>query len=91
MKKIIDENFHLVLISILVIISGYWYISSLNGLKNISKRQKYTVASVISDWHHKDANGVGVDYEYIVNDRKYSNTINLDVKKVKNIFWFLIQ
>lgn len=71
MKKIIAENFHLILMFILVTISGYWYISSLNGLKNISKRQKFTVALIISDWHHKDANGVGVDYEYIVNDRKF--------------------
>lgn len=81
MKKKIEKNFHLILISILSIVIGYWYISSLNGLKNISKRQKYTIALVISDWHHKDNNGIGVDYEYFVNNKKFSNTINLDLKK----------
>ncbi|OCA77934.1 hypothetical protein BBH99_10400 [Chryseobacterium contaminans] len=81
MKKIIDKNFHLILIFTLAIIIGYWYLSSLNGLKNVSKRQKYTTALVISDWHHKDTNGIGVDYEYFVDNRRYSNTINLDLKK----------
>ncbi|SFN92323.1 hypothetical protein SAMN05421594_4729 [Chryseobacterium oleae] len=81
MKNIIDKNFYLILISILVIVIGYWYLSSLNGLKNVSKRKKYTIALVTSDWHHKDTNGIGVDYEYFVDSRKYSNTINLDLKK----------
>ncbi|GEN69684.1 hypothetical protein [Chryseobacterium rhizosphaerae] len=81
MKKIIEKKFHLILISILVIVIGYWFLSSLNGLKNVSKRQKYTVALVISGWHHKDTHGIGVDYEYFVNNKKYSNTINLDLKK----------
>ncbi|MDQ0065131.1 hypothetical protein [Chryseobacterium lathyri] len=81
MKKIINKNFHLILIFILAIIIGYWYLNSLSSLKNLAKRQKYTTALVISDWHHKDTNGVGVDYEYFVNNRKYSNTINLDLRK----------
>ncbi|SFN92541.1 hypothetical protein SAMN05421594_4741 [Chryseobacterium oleae] len=42
---------------------------------------KYTIALIISDWHHKDTNGIGVDYEYFVNKRRYSSTINLDLKK----------
>lgn len=80
----INKYFHFILISILII--GYWYFSSLSDLKNVSKRQKYTTALVISDWHHKNTNGIGVDYEYFVNNIKYSNTINLDLKKGQNIF-----
>jgi len=52
-----------------------------NGLKNVSNRQKYTSALVVSDWHHKNTNGIGVDYEYFVNNIKYTNTINLDLKR----------
>lgn len=81
MRKIIDEYFHLVILSILIILIGYWYLSSLNGLKNLSKRQKFTIAKAISDWHHKNTNGIGVDYEYFVSNRQYSNTINMDLKK----------
>ncbi|SEW40298.1 hypothetical protein SAMN05421841_2690 [Chryseobacterium wanjuense] len=81
MKKIIDKNFHLILISLVIIVIGYWYLSSSDGLKDISKRKKYTIALTVSDWHHKDTNGIGVDYEYFVNSIKYSNTINLDLKK----------
>ncbi|MDN4013379.1 hypothetical protein QX233_12960 [Chryseobacterium gambrini] len=81
MKEIIDKNLHLIVISALVILVGYWYLSSLNGLKNISKRKKYTLAVATSDWHHKNNNGIGVDYEYFIDSRKYYNTINLDLKK----------
>lgn len=85
MKQIVNKNLHLIIISVLIILIGYWYLSSLNALKDISKRKKYTLAIAISDWHHKDINGVGVDYEYFIEDRKYSNTINLDLKKGQNI------
>ncbi|WP_428067665.1 hypothetical protein [Chryseobacterium gambrini] len=81
MKQIVNKNLHLIIISVLIILIDYWYLSSLNALKDISKRKKYTLAIAISDWHHKDINGVGVDYEYFIEDRKYSNTINLDLKK----------
>ncbi|RXM40441.1 hypothetical protein BOQ62_05575 [Chryseobacterium sp. CH21] len=81
MNKIINKNFHFILISIVIVVIGYWYFSSVNGLRNVSNRQKYTTALVVSDWHHKNTNGIGVDYEYFVNNIKYANTINLDLKK----------
>ena len=81
MNKIINKNFHFILISIIIVVIGYWYFSSVNGLKNVSNRQKYTTALVVSDWHHKNTSGIGIDYEYFVNNIKYTNTINLDLKK----------
>lgn len=81
MKKIIDKKLHLILIFIVVVWVGYWYLNSLNSLEDISKRSKYTTALAISDWHHKNSTGIGVDYEYFVNNKKYSNTINLNLKK----------
>ena len=90
MKEILNKNLHFVIILLLVIITGYWYFISVNGLKSISKRPKYTTALIISDWHHKNSTGIGVDYEYYVNAKKYSNTINIDLKKGKDIFWSLI-
>jgi len=81
MKDILNKNLHFVIILILVVIIGYWYFNSMNSLKDISKNPKYTTALIISDWHHKNNTGIGVDYEYYVNTKKYSNTVNLDLKK----------
>ena len=65
--------------AIAVIIFGYIY--SNNNLKNLIKYPKYTTAIIISDWHHKNTHGIGVDYEYYVNEKRYSYTVNLDLKK----------
>lgn len=61
------------------IICGFM-ISGINS-KSLLKNTKYTVATVTSDWHHKNNTGVGVDYQYYVNQKSYEYTINLDLKK----------
>lgn len=77
----IKKNIHILVIGIVavVIICGF-IISSINS-KRLIKYTKYTTATVISDWHHKNNTGIGVDYEYYVNRRRYEYTINLDLKK----------
>ncbi|MDV7696744.1 hypothetical protein N6B72_07425 [Chryseobacterium soli] len=50
-------------------------------MKNLIKYPKYTTTLIISDWHHKNNHGIGVDYEYYVNKKRYSYTVNLDLKK----------
>ena len=69
----------MIAMAIVVIIFGYIY--SNNNLKNLIKYPKYTIALIISDWHHKNNHGIGVDYEYSVNEKRYNYTINLDLKK----------
>lgn len=69
MKKIINKNFHLTLIALLILVVGYWYLNAVNSLKDLLKRPKYTMALTISDWHHKNTTGISVDYEYFVNKK----------------------
>ncbi|PIE50383.1 MAG: hypothetical protein CSA38_02945 [Flavobacteriales bacterium] len=49
--------------------------------RNLLKNTKYTLAIVTSDWHYKDDSGVGVDYEYFINDKYYYKTSNIRVRK----------
>lgn len=81
MKKVIDKYFHLICISVGIIAISFMLIIGYFNNKEILKNPKYTVALIVSDWHHKDTNGIGVDYEYFVNKKRYSSTINLDLKK----------
>lgn len=81
MKQIVNKYFHLICMGILIVLISYWFLSANFGLKQLLKTPKYTIAVIVSDWHHKNNNGAGVDYEYIVNNQKYSNTVNVDAKK----------
>jgi len=57
------------------------YIWSGINSERLLKYAKYTDATVVSEWHHKNNTGIGVDYEYKVSGRKHEFTINLDLKK----------
>lgn len=50
-------------------------------MRNLLKNTKYTVATVIHDWHYKNNHGTGVDYEYFVNGKYYYKTSNIRVQK----------
>ncbi len=77
----IKRNFHVLMIVIVIIIIICGYILSNINYNRLLKYTKYTSALITSDWHHKNSTGVGVDYEYYVNGKKYEYTINLDLKK----------
>lgn len=77
----IKKNIHILVIGIVAVVIIYGFIISSINSKRLIKYTKYTTAIVTSDWHHKTNTGVGVDYEYHVNGRKYEYTINLDLKK----------
>ncbi|SEN12703.1 hypothetical protein SAMN05421856_1253 [Chryseobacterium taichungense] len=81
MKTIIDKYFHLICIGMGIIIISIIMINGYFNNKKILKAPKYTIALIISDWHHKNTNGIGVDYEYFVNKKRFLSTINLDLKK----------
>lgn len=59
----------------LLIIRGYF------STKSLLRNPKYTTAIIVNDWHHKNDNGIGVDYEYFVYNKRYVSTKNLDLKK----------
>ena len=48
--------------------------------KTITKNKKYTIGTITSEWHHKNDKGVGVDFEYNVNGKKYDKTFSKDVE-----------
>ncbi|MBT2622540.1 hypothetical protein [Chryseobacterium sp. ISL-6] len=81
MKQIIDKYFHFICIGTVIILVLSLIIKGNFDAKRILKNPKYTIAVIVGDWHHKNNNGIGVDYEYMVNNQKYSSTINVDVKK----------
>lgn len=77
----LKKNFHIIFIVFAVFVIIYGFISSNINSKRLIKYSKFTVAEIISDWHYKNNTGIGVDYVYSVNNRKYNYTINLDLKK----------
>lgn len=77
----IKKNFHFLIIGIVVLFVVYTFIISGVNSNRLITYTKYTTATVISDWHHKNSTGVGVDYEYHINGKSYEFTINLDLKK----------
>lgn len=77
----IKKNLHILIMSLVVIVVAYGFVISGINSRRLLKNAKYTVATVTSDWHHKNNTGVGVDYEYYVNEKSYGYTINLDLKK----------
>lgn len=56
-------------------------ISANSGINDLLKSPKYTIGEAISDWHHKNNNGVGIDYKYHVNSITYSKTANISYQK----------
>jgi hypothetical protein len=52
-----------------------------SDIKGIIKRPKFTTTIITTDYHHKNFNGVGVDYEYFINSKKYTSTIDLHLRK----------
>lgn len=79
--EFVKKNFHIILIILVIILIIYGFISSNINYNRLLKYPKYTIAYIVSDWHHKGNTGVGVDYVYYVNNKKYNYTINLNLKK----------
>ena len=77
----IKKNFHFLIMGIVALFIVYGFIISGVNSKRLIKYTKYTTAIIVSDWHHKNNNGVGVDYEYYVNGKSYEFTINLNLTK----------
>ena len=77
----LDRNFYkILLISVVTFIIACFVIANRDG-NSINKNSKFTIATTVSEWHHKNNSGAGVDYEYIVNDKIYKKTRNVDAKK----------
>ena len=77
----LERNFYkILLISVVTFIIACFVIANRDG-NSINKNLKFTIATTVSEWHHKNNNGVGVDYEYIVNNKTYKKTRNVDAKK----------
>jgi len=76
-----NNKMPLIIISIVIAIIFYGYLDANNNKEQLLKNFKFTVARITSDWHYKNDNGIGVDYEYFVNKNRYSSTVNVDVKK----------
>lgn len=81
MKKLISEKFHIILLILTLGCIIFCLISANLGTNGILKNPKYTIGEAISDWHHKNNNGVGIDYKYDVNGIIYSKTANFSYKK----------
>ncbi|RKE82560.1 hypothetical protein [Chryseobacterium sp. AG363] len=81
MKKLISEKFHIILLILTLGCIIFCLISANLGNNGILKNPKYTIGEAISDWHHKNNNGVGIDYKYDVNGITYSKTANFSYKK----------
>ncbi len=81
MKKLISEKFHIILLILTLGCIIFCLISANLGNNGILKNPKYTIVEAISDWHHKNNNGVGIDYKYDVNGITYSKTANFSYKK----------
>lgn len=81
MKKLISEKFHIILLILTLGCIIFCLISANLGTNGILKNPKYTIGEAISDWHHKNNNGVGIDYKYDVNGITYSKTANFSYKK----------
>ncbi|WP_426479425.1 hypothetical protein ACP3T3_08280 [Chryseobacterium sp. CBSDS_008] len=81
MKKLISEKFHIILLILTLIFIIFCLISANLGINDILKSPKYTIGEATSDWHHKNANGVGIDYKYHVNSITYSKTANVSYQK----------
>lgn len=81
MKKLISEKFHIILLGLTLGFIIYWLISANLGINDLLKSPKYTIGEAISDWHHKNNNGVGIDYKYDVNGITYSKTANVSYQK----------
>ncbi|TXI97082.1 hypothetical protein [Chryseobacterium sp. WX] len=61
MKKLISEKFHIILLILTLGCIIFCLISANLGTNGILKNPKYTIGEAISDWHHKNNNGVGID------------------------------
>lgn len=57
------------------------YVIGTQSDQGIKENSKYTIGYVTSDWHQKNGNGVGTDYEYIVENRKFYSTSVYNLKK----------
>ncbi|MGS0747380.1 hypothetical protein [Halpernia sp. GG3] len=57
-----------------------FFLSKRNA-KTLNQNTKFTIAKIISNWHHKNNNGFGVDYEYYVKNVRFQKTVNLNVSK----------
>lgn len=49
--------------------------------KKMLQRPKYTIGIATTDWHHKNNNGVGTDYNYEIAKQTFSSTTNWSYKK----------
>lgn len=81
MKKFVSEKFHIILLVLTLGLIIFWLISANVGINHMLKNPKYTIGESISDWHHKNNSGVGIDYKYHVNGITYSKTANVSYQK----------
>ncbi|UKB80972.1 hypothetical protein [Chryseobacterium sp. MEBOG07] len=81
MKKFILKKFHIIVLIAVFLFIIFCLISANLGINNILKDPKYTIGEATSDWHYKNNNGVGIDYEYYVNGITYSKTANFSYQK----------
>lgn len=76
-KKILIQYNHIFFIILVFLSMGYFYLIHLpHARKNTLKHSKYTIATIISDWHHRNDNGYGYDYDYFINGKRYRKTSN---------------
>ena len=80
-KKFVSEKFHIILLAATLGLIIFWLISTNLGINDMLKSPKYTIGEATSDWHYKNNNGVGIDYEYHVNGITYSKTANVSYQK----------
>lgn len=67
-----------VLIFFIIIIADN---SSEKKIKNIFKHSKYTCGTIISDWHQRNNQGIGTDYEYSVNKVRHMGIYSRQIDK----------
>ena len=72
--------YQILLFIVLGTILFFFFLSRRNS-ETINENAKFTIATIISEWHHKNNNGFGVDYEYFVKEKRYQKTVNLNVEK----------
>ncbi len=75
-----NSKYPLIIILIVIAVILYGYFNANKNKAKLLNNYKFTVARITTDWHYKNDNGIGVDYEYDVNKKKYSSTVNVDVK-----------
>jgi len=81
LKKYTFKNLHIVILVLTVSLIPIGLINERIWIRKMLERAKYTVATATTDWHQKNNNGVGTDYQYEINHEVYSRTTSFSYKK----------